>query len=1142
MRHRPPDAPRSTRTSLLAVVGLITLAVAAQQQQQWQHSTSRPGDAVASPEQSHLNHLTVETPRKAFKSTVISSDASAVTTLAPASLGPAVRAPPAHPSGTSAGLSAPVSVRSLQDWEVEDLVLLATVDGTIHARDRKTGVARWALEVDRPMVDVVNHRRNTSESNESRPEDQLIWIVEPSKDGSLYVYTTGPNPGIQRLGLTVRKLVEELSPYASEDPPVVYTAEKKNTLYTVDAGTGRVLKMFSAGGSSINDENSCRRVTGLEALDDEACGSSGTLTLGRTEYIVAIQSKDTGEPICTLRYSEWGPNNRDGDLEGQYVSTMDQKYIYSRHDGSVFGIDHTRRPNDRHLYAHKMSTPVARVFDVARPANLDARDASLVVLPQPVGPADTDELLLRVRNRDSRVFVNRTEEGGWYALSEMAYPLVTGGAAPAPCYRDDWQQKGQRSDEIENLQKSGALVGVHSIINQPRRTYSFPAISAPEVDNTNETPIDHAREQLSLPSTPAIANSRLLGYAAQNAVDIGILLPILIGVMFLYVNRRKLAKIVVKTLDVEKIPGVKDVLTSPPPTPAVVDRSFAAAIDEALGTNSPDDEDEGTKTPTEPKTVSLSTIVEEGARDEDVAVENLDGAVSPQPKKKKTHRGQRGGVGRKKGKKDTVASKAVDEIVEEVKEINREPGLEPDVVHVTSSGSGGITDVTGNFQINNLVVTDSILGFGSHGTVVYKGSFEGREVAVKRMLLEFYDVAAHEVGLLQESDDHPNVIRYFCRQQSAGFLYIALELCPASLQDVIEKPNDFPSLAQASLLDLPNVLFQIAAGVRYLHSLKIVHRDLKPQNILVAPPKVSRSNPKATLPPRLLISDFGLCKKLEGDQSSFRATTAHAAGTSGWRAPELLVDDDAGPSTNGASESGHSLENSEPAVIDTLSNRRATRAIDIFSLGCVFFYILSRGSHPFGDRYMREANIVRGQYNLDQLQGLADYGYEAEALIESMLDPDPRRRPDATTVMIHPLFWSPEKRLSFLCDVSDHFEWEPRDPPSADLQTLESTAPQVLGTDFLRRLDRAFVDTLGKQRKYTGSKMLDLLRALRNKKNHYQDMPEHVKAHVGPLPEGYLQYWAVRFPTLLLQCYYVVVQCRLEGLPRFKAYFSPPQT
>jgi len=90
-------------------------------------------------------------------------------------------------------------------------------------------------------------------------------------------------------------------------------------------------------------------------------------------------------------------------------------------------------------------------------------------------------------------------------------------------------------------------------------------------------------------------------------------------------------------------------------------------------------------------------------------------------------------------------------------------------------------------------------------------------------------------------------------------------------------------------------------------------------------------------------------------------------------------------------------------------------------------------------------------------------------------------RPDATTVMIHPFFWSPEKRLNFLVDVSDQFEFEPRDPPSSNLQTLESDAQEILGADFLKRLDKSFVDTLGKQRKYTGTRILDLLRALRNK-------------------------------------------------------------
>lgn len=43
-----------------------------------------------------------------------------------------------------------------------------------------------------------------------------------------------------------------------------------------------------------------------------------------------------------------------------------------------------------------------------------------------------------------------------------------------------------------------------------------------------------------------------------------------------------------------------------------------------------------------------------------------------------------------------------------------------------------------------------------------RGTFEGRAVAVKRLLPECFSFADREVELLRESDQHPNVIRYFC--------------------------------------------------------------------------------------------------------------------------------------------------------------------------------------------------------------------------------------------------------------------------------------------------------------------------------------------------------------------------------------------
>lgn len=45
-----------------------------------------------------------------------------------------------------------------------------------------------------------------------------------------------------------------------------------------------------------------------------------------------------------------------------------------------------------------------------------------------------------------------------------------------------------------------------------------------------------------------------------------------------------------------------------------------------------------------------------------------------------------------------------------------------------------------------------------------------------------------------------------------------------------------------------------------------------------------------------------------------------------------------------------------------------TSAVDIFSAGCIFYYVVSGGQHPFGDSLRRQANILAGSYQLSCLQ------------------------------------------------------------------------------------------------------------------------------------------------------------------------------
>lgn len=70
----------------------------------------------------------------------------------------------------------------------------------------------------------------------------------------------------------------------------------------------------------------------------------------------------------------------------------------------------------------------------------------------------------------------------------------------------------------------------------------------------------------------------------------------------------------------------------------------------------------------------------------------------------------------------------------------------------------------------------------SSGTVVFKGSLNGRAVAVKRLLTQFNWTAEREIALLIRSDGHPNVVRYYLSERCGDFVYLCLQLCAMSLK------------------------------------------------------------------------------------------------------------------------------------------------------------------------------------------------------------------------------------------------------------------------------------------------------------------------------------------------------------------------
>ena len=339
------------------------------------------------------------------------------------------------------------------------------------------------------------------------------------------------------------------------------------------------------------------------------------------------------------------------------------------------------------------------------------------------------------------------------------------------------------------------------------------------------------------------------------------------------------------------------------------------------------------------------------------------------------------------------------------------------------------------------------------------------------------------------------MIRHYYQESQHRFVYLALELCPASLADIIENLHDNASeRGEWSLRDLvqrfdaKRAMRDVANGLGHLHRLGLVHRDIKPQNILV-----SSSASSSLGEYRMLISDFGMCKKLDVDQSSFLPSGA-AAGTAGWRAPEILCGH---VKLYELPATADNSQGSMAATIDGTSSEtsRLNKSVDIFALGCLYFYILTNGGHPYGDRFEREANVIKDKKDFSLLTSTEE-STESQDLITRMLQRQPSQRPDTETCLLHPFFWDPSKRLGFLQDVSDRFEVICKDLKDVDevLIRLERDAESVVGSDWHEILDQMLIDDLRQYRTYDGSSVRDLLRALRNKvrlfftESHFVDL------------------------------------------------------
>lgn len=1055
--------------------------------------------------------------------------------------------------------------QSSSDLESLDIVLLASIDGNLHALNRSSGTILWSMSSNSPnspsaFAPLVRTQQAVITDDESDDSQQEYYVIEP-QSGDIYVMSSKSEP-LQRLPFSMSTLVD-MTPFrlSGEEGSKIFIGRKETSLLLIELETGRIKQTISSECPWNDYEDPFEDFREAEeALDfDEQDGSRPPrprrpteVHIGRTDYHVTIRTSklpgtSSPPPEQHLSFSTYGPNNQDNDYQILYRKTPDDMYIQPSSNGMVMSF---RIPQNEHespkqttwMWGMSFPKPIVAVLDVVK---TPGRHSPIVLLqPSPrlqdVFPSmdlsDTAKLNHQLPNLDSAYVGILEETGSLFAMSSDRFPLVAFGDAnpnsihplidpppgtplPTGAIPKSSIDEITKARKLRELCDNGSLdprclTGIRKLESTSRSRLSRLLDAAPIAPTSQSTTsalpapsnVETLKDNKSLANLLLPWPSQTPGQNVPSNLPLWLIVLLSSAIGWVMIGRRrwKSSKLhdPVQSFDVHHEVQSKSVERKP-----LVD---AVNSEQLLpGTND------------EP-TADDSMPVEEAAPVEETGESEKEDPIATPTRKKPLRR--------RRGKKKKGPNLATPPDTEEPDGVNEMDAAEeePDNVQLIVS-----TPVSAASPSSTLIVGDEILGFGSHGTIVYKGSLQGRAVAVKRLLQDFVTLATREVSILEESDDHPNVIRYFYQEARGNFLYIAIELCPASLADIIEHPDNFMEIAVT--FEPKRALRQITSGLRHLHALKIIHRDIKPQNILASSAKNGQSH-------RMLISDFGLCKRLEVDQTSFMPTAfgAMAAGTVGWRAPEILRgevrldDSDASQSSRGsvATLNGGNTppNNSKPTKL--------TKAVDIFALGCLYYYCLTGGSHPYGDRFEREANIMKDAKSLDGLEHFGEEGTEARDLIGGMLNLQANLRPDTTSCLVHPFFWDAERRLAFLQDASDRFEIMCREPRDKDLVALEINALNVVSQDWRARLDKSFQENLGKFRKYDGKSVQDLLRALRNKKHHYQDLPENLRRQLHPMPQGYLAYFTRRFPLLFMHVHNVVESSALRHEAMFRSYFD----
>ena len=203
--------------------------------------------------------------------------------------------------------------------------------------------------------------------------------------------------------------------------------------------------------------------------------------------------------------------------------------------------------------------------------------------------------------------------------------------------------------------------------------------------------------------------------------------------------------------------------------------------------------------------------------------------------------------------------------------------------------------------ISQYKVDDTPLGEGGMGRILKAVDPEGKVVAIKEILPEYAADVEMRFRINQERNildrlDNPAIVRTYQSFMLNDKYYIVMELVDGlNLEQYVLEHGPFKEKEAVEIMS------QVLEVMQYVHNEKVVHRDLKPNNIMI------RTDGS------VCILDFGIAKDL---RSHSHTMAGMVLGSDGYMSPEQASAMD----------------------IDCRS--------DIYSLGCVLFYMLT-GYHAY---------------------------------------------------------------------------------------------------------------------------------------------------------------------------------------------------